>query len=224
MKAILIDDQRNVKIIALNPTDRIDVVDRFIPCGGCGLATLYEHTVDGICLNCGDSQRSRYEKLEKLGWTWEHPGYWRKNFGDRITVIAGTGEYRFDFFFGNEAYDLGYGPELSIEVEEWSTEQPKLEERNCFGPQELLELRLVYDYLYKDMMTSKDNSDWSMESGGLCCPDGLRADNRAFETEPLHITKQMLWGVDCGEMTQNQHNQFAELMNLLAAWLDSTVE
>lgn len=220
MKAILIDDQNHVKILdELNPTDRLDVVDYFMPCAGCGDAVLAENATHCYCHRCTRLSRNL---IEEKGWFWEHPGYFRKNFGNRITVIAGTSEYRFDFTFCNDDFDLGWGPDWCIDVDTWCEDVVQLKERGCFTDDELEELEMVYEYLYvdkkKDEVFRKGN--WEIEGGSLLEPDGLYINNLDHETEPMHITKQMLFGVDCPEeLTQEQHDKFAELHGILLAWL-----
>jgi hypothetical protein len=224
MKALLIDDQNHVKILdELNPTDRLDVVDYFIPCGGCGEAVLAEYTSDCYCHKCTRLSRNL---IEEKGWAWEHPGYFQKNFGDRITVIAGTSEYRFDFTFCSADHDLGWGPDWDIEVDEWPKRYVELIERGCFTSEEMEELEMVYEYLYADKKKDEvfRKGTWEIEGGSLMEPDGLYIHNLERETEPMHITKQMLFGVDCPEdITQEQHNKFAELHGILLEWLVKNV-
>lgn len=218
MKAILIDDQNHVKFLNLSPTDRIDVVDQFVPCGGCGEAVLFEHTAEQYCFKCTRLSRNL---IEENGWTWEHPGYFRKNFGDRITVIAGTSEYRFDFTFCSDNHDLGWGPDWCIDVDHWHEDLVQLKERGCFSTEELEELHMVYEYLYADKKKDEvfRKNGWEIEGGSLMEPDGLYCHNLDREVEPMHITKEMIFGVGCGELTQEQHNKFAELHAILLNWL-----
>lgn len=222
MKAMLIDDQHHVKLVELSPTDRIDVVDYFMPCAGCGEAVLVENTSDCYCHQCTRLSRNL---IEEKGWVWEHPGYFRKNFDDRITVIAGTGEYRFDFFFCNDVHDLAWGPDWCIDVDTWHEDVVQLKERGCFREEELEELRMVYDYLYADKKKDEvfRKGSWEIEGGSLMEPDGLycHSIDEDFETEPLHVTKEMIFGVDCGELTNEQHAKFAELHAILLTWLQT---
>ena len=187
MKMLLVDDQQHVKIVELSPTDRIDVVDQFVPCGGCGVAVLHEHTINAICKTChGDT----LEAICNMGWQWDHPGVFRKNFGDRITVLAGTGEYRFDFTFCSDDHDLGWGPDWSIDVATWNEDQEQLKERGCFGPKEMMELESVYEYLYTDMMGDKTHNqgNWGADYGSLHEPEGMLVWNKEKEVEQIYFS------------------------------------
>lgn len=223
MKLILVDDQQNVKMLPVIPDANYSTKHHFTMCTTCHDNVLAEHTTHCICHSCiGKS----IEHIEAKGWTWESPpGYFQKNFGDRITVIAGNCEYRLDFTFCSSDFDLGYGPDMCIEVGDWDKCRQELRERGCFGPEELEELEMVYEWLYADMMRDKSFGDWTLDSGGLSCPSGCRIDNESFETEPFYITQEMIWGVGCAdELTNKQHRQFAELQNLIMTWLDNSVE
>lgn len=222
MKMLLIDDQNNVKLMELPIDFTMDIQDYILPCNGCGEPTLHEHMTQFLCNQCVRLSR---DLIEEKGWTWEHPGYFRKNFGNRITVIAGTGEYRFDFTLCNDEHDMGYGPDWCIDVTDWHADLPELVDRGCFSPDELEELEMVYEYLYTDLKKDEvfRKGVWEIEGGTLMEPDGLYccSTDENYETEPLRISKQMIFGVNCGELTNEQHAKFAELHAILLTWLQT---
>jgi hypothetical protein len=223
MKVIMIDDQQNVKIVSnISPEFDMAITDHIIPCVMCGDPVLFEFATDLECLKCHKPSR---EAITELGWVWEHPGYFEKNFGDRITVIAGTGEYRFDISMGSAAYDCCYECDISIEVGDWREGFAQLKERGCFGPEELEELHKVYEYLYADMMKNKiyTSGNWAADYGSMLEPDGMYCLNNETETEPLHITKRHLFGEHVKELTEQQNTQFAELQSLIMTWLCNTI-
>jgi hypothetical protein len=217
MKMLLIDDRQNSKIVGISPLDEFKTTDYFVPCSECGTAVLQEHATNGICHQC---LLHSMDEILNMGWQYEHPGYFQKNFGDKITVVAGTSEYRFDFTFCGADHDLGWGPDWCIDVEDWNAAQTELKDRGCFTAGEHEELWLVYEYLHAHMKRSKaDTTPWAWDAGGLSCPNGIRYDNEEYETEPFHITKEMIFGVAVGELTTQQHARFAELQNIILTWL-----
>jgi len=222
MKMLLIDDQNHGKIVELGPDFEMNIVDYMCPCNGCGEPTLHEYMTGFLCDKCTHLSRNR---IEEKGWNWDHPGVFRKNFGDRITVLAGTGEYRFDFYFAGEDYDLAYSPDFDIEVDAWHNDMPGLMERKCFSEEEMRELQMVYEYLYTDKKKDEvfRKGGWEIEGGSLMEPDGLycHSIDEDRETEPLRITKEMIFGVDCGDMSNEQHAKFAELHTILMTWLQT---
>jgi hypothetical protein len=218
MKAILIDDIQHVKIITLNPTDRIDVVDQFIPCGGCGRVVLFEYSVNGNCFKCFAPNETR-EQLELLGWTWEHPGYWRKQF-DRFTIVAGTGEYRFDFWLGGSADSHGYGADWCFDVKDWHSKQQELTERGFLNPAEHEELELVYEYLYLTMQQDQTHTrgNWEAEYGSLGAPNGMEMQHESGNRPRITLDKEQLFGLtDDEEMSVAQSDTFCTIAAILMA-------
>ena len=223
MKMLLVDDQQHVKIVELSPMDEFKPADYFVPCGGCGVAVLHEHTIQCICHKCFGNTR---DCIIDMGWAWDHPGVFRKNFGNRITVLAGTGEYRFDFTICNDDHDLGWGPDWSIDVQDWSKGTVELKERGCFSAEEMMELDSVYEYLYADMMGDKTHNrgNWEAEYGSLHEPDGMIVWNNLTDVARIHLTQQMLFGVDCKNMTDRQTEKFIELCAIMMIWLGSEIK
>jgi hypothetical protein len=224
MKAILVDDMQSVKIIEPGP-EGFNMADYFIPCA-CGKVVLHDYSVDGECFEC-TNERASHKHLTELGWSYEHPGYWTKNFGDRITVIAGTGEYRMDFTFCSADHDMGYGPDWCIDLERFSDKTQEILDRGCFTAQEFDELELVQVNLYrqKTLRQTHGRGNWCAGYGELSCPDGMEIYHESGERNHIHIDKEMLFdlGVD-EEMSQQQADTFcmiaAVLMAILADYVD----
>ena len=118
MKAILIDHHNRVQFVALSPIDVTATVDYFAPCNGCGDA-VFLNSITGEDMLCPRCRAESKNLIIERGWTWEHPGYFYKNFGNRITVVAGTSEYRFDFTLCSADHDLGDGQDSYLYIADW---------------------------------------------------------------------------------------------------------
>lgn len=223
MYAIIVDDRSNAKLVPLSPLDGF-ATDYLTPCGGCGDVVLSELTVDCICLQCNPNVEL-HKELEDKGWMWEHPGYWRKNFGNRITVVAGTSEYRFDFFLAGEDYDLAEGPEFCIDLDKWTSSALDLRERGCFTLEEMEELELIYRFLYTDYHKDRvrGNDKWYADYGSLLQPNGMYL---CGTDQPIHLTKEMLFDNmdDDTEMTKEQGHIFCDLCSIIVEFVTKKIK
>jgi len=220
MKALIIDERNHTKIVNVKLEETIRIQDHIIPCSICKVKLHERYLTNQVCPECGSAPT--IEEIELKGWSWEHPGYFIKQFAN-VCVVAGTSEYRFDFTICGEDYDMAYGPDFCIDVGQWPQSVRELKHRNFLTKEEFEELEMVYEYLYEDMVKDEVNlhnrGDWEMDCGSLMEPDGMYCVNTSGDYTPIRITSQMLFGNDCGELTSQQHKKFAELQTIIFAWL-----
>lgn len=219
---ILKDDQANEKIIVVEPDTEIVVRDEFVPCSGCPDIVLSSCIdKDGYCPNCWEGKMDDLNTKEEMakwlterGWSYEHPGYWRYDMSNGITVMVGDyiGLYIPD---DDGQIDRAF---MVISYQEY-TDDKVLDMR----AENLLPLGVADAILVAIKYDRTEDKVWDMACGELAYPDGIMVYNVKEPHRNIKIPGELLTNRPVEEWDADDHAYLASLAEVIKRWLDNNL-